>query len=127
MRSFILATVVLPLAGVAIPAQGPARAPLQVTEWRVPWEKSRPRDPYLDAQGRVWFVGQEGNYVAYLAPSTGSFRRYEIEKGTNPHSLIVDRGGRVWFSGNRNARIGSLDPASGKSTIYPRPGESYRD
>src|SRR3954466_3362919 len=99
----------------AVSAQSPTVAPLQITEWTVPWEKTRPRDPYLDAQGRVWFVGQEGNYAAYLEPSSGKFKRYEIEKGTNPHNLIVDRGGTVWFSGNRNGRIGSLDAVTGKS------------
>jgi virginiamycin B lyase len=63
-------------------------------EWTVPWENSRPRDPYVDAQGRVWFVGQAGNYIAYLEPGTGEFRRYEIEEGTHPHNLIIDEAGR---------------------------------
>ena len=107
--------------------QAQARAPLAVTEWKVPWEKSRPRDPYLDAQGKVWFVGQEGNYVANLDPATGKFRRYEIESGTNPHNLVVDKAGRVWFSGNRNGRIGWLDPATGKTTIYKMPDPAAKD
>ena len=127
MRSFILATVVLPLAGASIPAQGPARSPLQVTEWKVPWEKSRPRDPYVDAQGRVWFVGQEGNYVAYLDPAKGTFKRYEIAAGTNPHNLIVDKSGRVWFSGNRNGSIGWLDAVTGKTTVYRMPDPAAQD
>ena len=108
-------------------AQGSARAPLQIKEWTVPWEKSRPRDPYLDASGRVWFVGQAGNYVAYLEPSSGKFKRYEVAKGTNPHNLIVDRSGQVWFSGNRNGTIGRLDPATGKTTVYPLPDRAARD
>ncbi|MDQ3556263.1 MAG: lyase, partial [Gemmatimonadota bacterium] len=45
--------------------------PVQITEWQVPWADSRPRDPYVDAQGRVWFVGQRSDYVAYLEPSSG--------------------------------------------------------
>jgi len=127
MRAILLATASLVLATAAVPAQGPTRAPLQITEWKVPWQNSRPRDPYLDAQGRVWFVGQEGNYVANLDPATGKFRRYEIEAGTNPHNLIIDRSGRVWFSGNRNGRIGWLDAATGKSTIYKMPNPEARD
>jgi virginiamycin B lyase len=127
MRTLLLATASLSLAAGLLPAQGPARAPLTVTEWKVPWEKTRPRDPYVDAKGRVWFVGQEGNYIAYLDPSSGSFKRFEIEKGTNPHNLIVDKAGRVWFSGNRNARIGWLDATTGKSTIYHMPNPSVRD
>ena len=127
MRSLFLVVLALFVLTSPVPAQAPAKAPLQVTEWTVPWEKTRPRDPYLDAQGRVWFVGQSGNYIAYLDPISGEFKRYEIEEGTNPHNLIVDKSGRVWFAGNRNARIGALDAASGKSTIYPMPDGSPRD
>ena len=75
MRSLLLAVLVLPVADSRVPAQGPAKAPLQLTEWTVPWEKTRPRDPFLDAQGRVWFVGQEGNYVASLDPAAGTRRQ----------------------------------------------------
>lgn len=103
------------------------RAPLTITEWKVPWDKSRPRDPYLDADGRVWFVGQDGNFIANLDPATGKFKRYEVERGTNPHNLIIDKSGHVWFSGNRNGRIGRLDPATGKSTIYRMPNPDLKD
>jgi virginiamycin B lyase len=127
MRLVLLSTVSICLAAGVLPAQGPARAPLQVTEWKVPWEKSRPRDPYLDAQGRVWFVGQEGNYIAYLDPGKGSFKRYEIAAGTNPHNLIVDKSGRVWFSGNRNGSIGWLDATTGKTTVYRMPDPAAQD
>jgi virginiamycin B lyase len=127
MRSLLLAVLVLPVADSRVPAQGPAKAPLQLTEWTVPWEKTRPRDPFLDAQGRVWFVGQEGNYVASLDPTAGTFKRYGIESGTNPHNLVVDKSGKIWFSGNRNARIGWLDPATGKTTIYHMPDPAARD
>jgi virginiamycin B lyase len=127
MRRITFALLCLPVVTPLVAAQDQARAPLQITEWKVPWDKTRPRDPYLDGQGRVWFVGQEGNYVAYLDPSNGTFKRYAIESGTNPHNLVIDKAGRVWFSGNRNARIGWLDPATGKSTIYPMPDKAARD
>jgi virginiamycin B lyase len=105
----------------------PAATPVQIMEWTVPWEKTRPRDPYLDKQGRVWFVGQGGNYIAYLNPANGQFKRYEIEAGTNPHNLIVADDGMVWYSGNRNGRIGKLDPESGKVTTYMMPDKEVRD
>ena len=127
MRHLTLALLSVSMLAALHPIQGQSRAPVRITEWKVPWEKTRPRDPYLDTAGRVWFVGQEGNYVAYLDPKTGAFKRYEIEAGTNPHNLIVDKAGRVWFSGNRNARIGSLDAATGKSTIYRMPNPAARD
>ena len=107
--------------------QAQTLAPLTVTEWKVPWANSRPRDPYVAADGKVWFVGQAGNYVANLDLATGKFRRFEIEEGTHPHNLIIDRQGRVWFSGNTNARIVRLDEATGRSTIYRMPNPAAKD
>jgi len=124
--------LVLAVYAVAITASSPATRSLQpstvdITEWTVPWAKTRPRDPFLDGRGHVWFVGQEGNYVAWLDPASGKFKRYEIEAGTNPHNLIVDAAGDVWYSGNRNGRIGRIDGATEKITIYPMPDAAAQD
>lgn len=100
---------------------------VEIKEWKVPWEKTRPRDPFVDAQGRVWFVGQAGNYVAHLEPASGKFTRHELEPGTNPHNLVVDQRGAVWFTGNRNARLVKLDPASGKMTTIAMPDPAAKD
>lgn len=122
-------TSVLPflaLAAAVAPAiaQSPA---VKVKDWTVPWERTRPRDPYPDTRGRVWFVGQAGNYVAYLDTATGTFKRYEVEEGTFPHNLVVDGRGQVWFTGNRNGRIVRLDPETGKLTTFMIPDASVRD
>src|SRR6058998_1277694 len=85
-------------------------------EWTVPWERTRPRDPIMDQSGRVWFVGQVGNYVAYLDSKTGEFKRYQIEDGTMPHNINLDERGGVWFTGNRNGKLYSIDPATGRLT-----------
>src|ERR687883_99926 len=111
-RIVVLAVAMTSAAGAAQQSgqRGSASAaPVEIAEWRVPWEKSRPRDPYMDATGRVWFVGQAGNYVAYLDPTTGRFKRYEVPAGTYPHNLIVDGDGYVWFAGNAAGYIGRLD------------------
>jgi virginiamycin B lyase len=81
-------------------------------EWKVDFG-GRPRDPCVAPDGKVWFVGQAGNYIASFDPQAESFKRYEIEDGTNPHNLIVAPDGIVWYAGNRNGRIGRLDPKSG--------------
>lgn len=109
-------------AAAALPAQAP-----DIKEWPVPWERTRPRDPYVDAQNRVWFVGQAGHYVAYLDPQSGGFKRYELEPGAGPHNQIVDAAGFVWFAGNRVGYIGRLDPRDGAITKYPMPDSSVRD
>lgn len=129
-----LAPLLAPLALFwALPGTDPASRPLAavasadtVTEWTVPWG-GRPRDPHADRQGRVWFVGQAGNYIAVLDPATGQFRRYEIEEGTHPHNLVVDTKGMVWFTGNRNGRLVRMDPETGALTDYMMPDSTVRD
>lgn len=114
--------VMVALVGaVALPATAEAQAPQadadELREWEVEWG-GRSRDPYVAPDGKVWFVGQAGNYIAWFDPATEGFRRYEIEDGTNPHNLIVDEDGFVWYAGNRNGRIGRLDPATGEAEVF---------
>ncbi len=94
---------------------------IEITEWPVPWEQSRPRDPYVGPDGRVWFVGQRSHYVAALDPATGLFQRFDLDSGTGPHNLIVDDEGIVWYAGNRAAHIGRLDPATGRIAKFATP------
>ena len=96
-------------------------------EWEVPWADSRPRDPYVAPDGKVWFVGQTAHYAAYLDPETGDFKRFDLDDGTGPHNLIVDSGGMVWYAGNRVRHIGKLDPATGEITKFMMPDEAARD
>ena len=111
-------TMLLATLGVlTLPSAASAPAS-DIREWTVPWEDTRPRDPFVDSKGRVWFVGQQGNYVAYLDPATGRFERYEVDPGTHPHNLVVDAKGMVWVTGNRNGRLVRLDPASRKLTTF---------
>jgi virginiamycin B lyase len=128
MRSLIVMSLLLPLPSV-LPSQAQQQgsAQFEPKEWAVPYgANTRPRDPYADEHGRVWFVGQVGNYVAYLDSKSGEFKRYEIDAGTNPHNLVVEKG-VVWFTGNRNNRIVQLDPATGKLTTHMIPDTTVRD
>lgn len=113
-----VALVALPalLAPLARP-----RAELTISEWPVPWENSRPRDPSVGPDGRIWFVGQAGHYVAVFDPRTEQFRKYDLDPGTGPHNLIVDRDGIVWYAGNRAAHVGRLDPSTGTITTFATP------
>lgn len=118
--NILLTTAFFASLFTAAPVQA-QQSSVQITEWTVPWEKTRPRDPFVDAAGKVWFVGQGGNYVANLDPQSGAFKRFEIDSGTHPHNLVVDPSGNVWFTGNRNGRLVKMDPASGKLTNYAVP------
>jgi virginiamycin B lyase len=117
------AAAALLLAAGRVSAQGP----VDIKEWPVPWERTQPRDPYVAPDGKVWFVGQAGDYLANLAPATGEFQRYELSPGTGPHNQIVDARGMVWYAGNRAAHIGRLDPATGSIAKFPMPDPAVRD
>jgi virginiamycin B lyase len=125
---FLLLTA-LALAGSISTAAAPPTPvdSIQIREWKVPWEKTRPRDPYVAADGRIWFCGQAGNYIAVLDPRSGDFKRYELSENTMPHNLIIDREGFIWYAGNMNAHIGKLDPKTGNITKFPMPDPRAKD
>jgi virginiamycin B lyase len=123
IASIIFAASLL-LAGVA---QADEMSKVEIQEWLVPWEDSRPRDPYVDPDGRVWFVGQRGDYVAYFTPTEEAFKKYELEPGAGPHTVVVSPDGIPWYAGNRAAHIGKIDPETGKIEKVQMPGAEARD
>lgn len=100
---------------------------IQIDEWQVPWEQSRPRDPFVGPDGKVWFVGQRSHYAAYLDPETGDFEKFDLDDGTGPHNLVVDGDGTVWYTGNRARHIGRLDPETGEIEKFLMPDDRARD
>ncbi len=120
MRNMIL--ILLLLSGGLSPA-----AEVELNEWQVPYQHSRPRDPFVDSLGRVWFCGQTGEYLAYLEPETGEFKKYALSDGAGPHNLIIDKEDQVWFAANTLPYIGRLDPDSGKIRKYPMPPGTAHD
>jgi len=98
-----------------------------VTEWQVKLGDGRPRDPYVDSTGKVWFCGQGGGYLARLDPVTGKFDRFDLGTEKGPHNLIIDARDQVWYAGNTTGHIGRLDPATGGITRYPMPDAAAQD
>jgi virginiamycin B lyase len=123
LTALLLAGLLLPAAHTAQAADAPA---LDITEWEVPWENARPRDPWRGPDGKVWFVGQTAHYVATLDPGTGEFHRIELVDGAGPHTVIVNESG-AWYAGNRVAHIGRIDLETEAIEIIPMPGEDARD
>lgn len=123
-RITLLLTAALIQAGVlgdhaGAQTKSSGASPVDIREWQVPWENSRPRDPYVGPRDRVWFVGQRGDYVGVLDPESGEFRKYDLEEGVGPHTLIVGGDGTIWYAGNRAAHIGKLDPETGRIHKIP--------
>lgn len=103
--------------------------PLQVEirEWPVPWENTRPRDPDVAPNGVIWLVGQAGDYAARFDPESEEFTRKTLPPGTGPHNLIVDQDGSLWIAGNRQAFIGRMNSGSGELTRFTMPNETAKD
>lgn len=116
--------VVLPVPGAA---QANRQARTTVSEsktWNTPWESTRPRDPYADEQGRVWFVGQTGNYVGRLDPRKGDFEK--MEPRSRPYGIWIDSRDRPGFDLFGTNALGTIDPASGEFKAYTLPNERTR-
>ncbi|MFW5926411.1 MAG: virginiamycin B lyase family protein [Wenzhouxiangella sp.] len=110
------ATIAILVLLVAVPAAAEEGLPenVEIREWQVPWENSRPRDPYTAADGRIWFVGQASDYVAVFEPENENFERFALPEGAGPHTVIVTDDQEIWYAGNRDAHLGRVDPESGE-------------
>jgi len=118
-----LATVFL----IPYPPLSAAESGVGIEEWSVEWQNTRPRDPSVAADGRVWFVGQAGDYAAVFDPETEAFRRYDLPEGAAPHTIYVTRDQQVWYAGNGDAHIGRIDPATGAITRVDMPDGALKD
>lgn len=121
------AVVSLGLAPTTLDAQEAQGQDPELQEWTVPYEATRPRDPFVGPDGRVYFVGQRADYVAVLDPETGEFERRDLEEGAGPHNLIVREDGTIWYAGNRAAHIGRMDFGTGEIEKFMMPDERAGD
>ncbi|MEQ8432823.1 MAG: lyase [Oceanicaulis sp.] len=92
----------------------PGEDRILIEEWTVPYEDSRPRDPYTINGDSVWFVGQRSDYLAVFEPGPGEFRRIDLPEGAGPHNVIVAADGTPYYAGNRAAHVGRVDPETGE-------------
>ena len=123
--SCLAVALAIVLGGSDAAAQTITRVPIQ--EWTVPWPDTRPRDPFTDIAGGVWFVGQTGDYIARLDPVTGTFARRDLPEGTGPHNLVVADDGSIWVAGNRTAELQVYDPTEGLTARISMPDPAARD
>ncbi len=100
---------------------------VDIREWKVPYEESRPRDPYAESASSVWFVGQRTGYLANLNTQSGDIYKFDLKEGSGPHNLIVGSDGIVWYAGNRNALIGRFDPTTKEIEEIAMPDSAARD
>lgn len=109
------------LAGVV--AGLPAHA-IEIREWPVPWENTRPRDPSVAPDGQVWFVGQTGDYLGVFDPDGARFARFDLPPGTKPHTVAVDPQGNAWVAGNGNGTLLRYGPDGTLQQTYAIPADA---
>lgn len=109
------------------PTLVPGDVEIAFKEWKVPTLGQRARDPVEAQDGIVWWVGQWGNLLGRLDPTTGAMKEYPLPAGAKPHSATLDRMGNVWYTGNMNGTVGRLDPNTGGITEYKMPDPAARD
>lgn len=118
-------TAAMLLASGGAFAYGPGE--LEIMEWTVPWEKTRPRDPFYESETSVWFAGQRGHYLGHLNPETGEMTKVDLGPKAGPHNLVVGKDGTVWYAGNLQGYIGRYDPKVGEVHKIQMPNEAAKD
>ncbi len=121
----LVATLALTLSSGVAGAEIPLN-PVEIKEWKVPYG-GRPRDPFAAASDEVWFVGQAGNYLGRLTPSSGTFSKVALSGHPGPHNLIVGSDGIVWYAGNLEGYIGRYDPKADAVERIPMPDPAVSD
>jgi len=111
---------------MALPAWAQTN-PIEIEEWTVQWENTRPRDPSVADDGRVWFVGQAGDYAAVFDPATKEMTRFDLPEGAGPHTIYVAGDGEIWYAGNKDRHLGRIDPETGDITRVEMPEGELAD
>jgi virginiamycin B lyase len=123
----LIAGVVTALLVLCAPPSALAADTGPITEWKVPWPDSRPRDPFTLDGKTVWFCGQVGHYLGKLETGSGTFSKVDLPDLAGPHNLVIDEAGSVWYAGNLKGYIGRLDPASGAIEKIAMPDPAAAD
>jgi virginiamycin B lyase len=103
--------------------------PVQITwkEWVNPQLGQRSRDPVQAPDGMIWWVGQFGNVMGRLNPTTGEMKEYQLSANALPHTVEIDAKGNAWFTGNKNGTVGYIDPRTGTTKVYKMPDPDAKD
>lgn len=100
-------------AGAAGPKAGALR-PIEgkVSQWAIPTAQT-PRDPAVDAEGRIYFALAGADRIVRFDPSSARFREWPVPPGSRPHSVALGPSGQVFYAGNGDGTIGELDLTTG--------------
>lgn len=76
----------------------------------------------FDAQGRLWFTGQNGFY-GRLDPATRQIEVWPAPLGRGPYGIAATPDGSIWYASLAGNHIARIDPLSGVATVVQPPTE----
>ena len=110
-RIALLALLALLLGAAPAVAFSQAGAPVQIREWQVPWPDTRPRDPAVAPDGRIWFTMQRGNAIGRIDMVSGAIRVIPVpSRGALPYGILADDDGRAWAVLLGSNRLATVTP-----------------
>jgi virginiamycin B lyase len=74
----------------------------------------------FDADGTLWFTGQNGLYGA-LDPDSGQMRIYQAPRGPGPYGIHHTPDGEIWYASFAGNYIGRIDTDTGAAEIVDPP------
>ncbi|HET9578092.1 MAG TPA: hypothetical protein VFP44_09720 [Usitatibacter sp.] len=84
----------------------------KVSQWAIPTPQM-PRDPAVDAEGRIHFALAGADRIVRFDPASARFREWAVTPGSRPHAVTFGPNGHVFYAGNGDGTIGELDLATG--------------
>lgn len=114
-------------------AEADAALALDIHEWPVPWPNTRPRDPAVAPDGRIWWVDAAAGFLGVYDPKSRAMRQWQSPGGERSalYATAVDAKDRVWYveTGMRPNRFIGFDTRAEQfiaTTEVPSGGGSVR-
>ena len=74
----------------------------------------------FDAQGTLWFTGQNGIY-GRLDPRSGEMAVFDAPRGPGPYGITTTPDGAVYYASLAGNYLGRIDPRTGAVTVLDPP------
>ena len=91
---------------------------MELTEYALPDEGSRPRRLAISPQDIIWYVDYARGFLGRFDPETGEVKEWPTPGGSEarPYAMAMDDRARLWFveSGLEPNRLVGFDPESGE-------------
>ena len=74
----------------------------------------------FDANGMLWFTGQNGGIVGRLDPGNGGMQLFDAPRGAGPYGITATSDA-VYYASLAGSYVGRVNPATGEITVLEPP------